>query len=232
MHPRNVTRKMASETVTASEYCERVYHLALYLESKGISARDVGCVFAPNSYHWVHMDLATLLIGAKSAGVYPNSNAKDIQYILNHTECRLLSLKDAAFHKKVLGDGEFTVPARVTNIIVFEGDTSFHPGAVSYDAALKRGRGWPDNRVPRRSMIICPRSIRIRPRSSFTRPGTTGAPKGALLSHATIWLLLPTSPSNAGNFRWPAGACSRFFRSATSPKNSNPWASASPSAIA
>ena len=70
--------------LTAREYCDRVYHLALFLQSKGFSSQDVGAIFAYNSPEWVHADLAMLLLGGRSAGLYPNSTPKDILYILDH----------------------------------------------------------------------------------------------------------------------------------------------------
>ena len=88
------------ESITAAEYCDRMYYLALFFESRGMTQQDIGTVLAPNSYHWVHCDLAYLLLGAKSAGLYPNSTSKDIAYILNHTESRFLAVKDKEFFQK------------------------------------------------------------------------------------------------------------------------------------
>src|SRR5260221_82321 len=67
--------------ITCKEYLDRVYHLALFMESRGITPNDVGCVFGPNSAQWVHADLAMLLLGGKSAGIYPNSIEKDVRYV-------------------------------------------------------------------------------------------------------------------------------------------------------
>ena len=80
--------------ITAKEYMERVYHLALFLESKGVTPAHTGCILSPNCPEWVHMDLAVMLLGAKSAGLYPNSTSKDILYILNHAEAKVVSVKN------------------------------------------------------------------------------------------------------------------------------------------
>src|SRR4051812_26412797 len=79
------------EAISTREFCDKVYHLALFLESKGMTRDDIGCILSPNCPQWVHMDLAALLVGGKSAGLYPNSTPKDILYILNHTGAKFLS---------------------------------------------------------------------------------------------------------------------------------------------
>src|SRR4051812_43101288 len=78
------------KTLTAREYRDRVYHLALFLDSKGITSKDAAAILAYNCPEWVHADLATLLVRAKSAGLYPNSTSKDIHYVLNHLEASVL----------------------------------------------------------------------------------------------------------------------------------------------
>src|SRR4051812_13419470 len=105
--------KGAWKTITAKEYSDRVFHLALFLESKGITSKEICAVLAYNSPQWVHLDLATSLMGGMTAGLYPNSSVKDIQYILNHTEATVLGVQDKDYYKKILGNGEGSVPERI-----------------------------------------------------------------------------------------------------------------------
>ncbi|MEK7689852.1 MAG: AMP-binding protein, partial [Bdellovibrionota bacterium] len=65
------------KTVTAREFCDRTFYLAVFLESKGFTKDDVGAIFSYNCPQWVQMDIAPTMLGAKSAGLYPNSNIKD-----------------------------------------------------------------------------------------------------------------------------------------------------------
>jgi long-chain acyl-CoA synthetase len=169
--------------ITAKEYCDRVYHLALFLESKGMTALDIGCIYSPNCAQWVHVDLATLLLGSKSAGIYPNSTAKDIQYVLQHTEARALTVQNKEFYDKIVQGGE-KIPASVQSLIVLDGDTSFSPLAISYDEALAEGRKLAGN-----GKNISDYLNRIDPRAPafiIYTSGTTGTPKGAMLSHDNL----------------------------------------------
>ncbi|WP_437715840.1 long-chain fatty acid--CoA ligase [Sorangium sp. So ce448] len=175
------------KTLTARDYRDRVHHLALFLESRGFDASQVGAILSYNCPQWVHVDLAALLVGGKSAGLYPNSTAKDIQYILNHTEATLLSVQNKEYFHKISGEkGEYSVPDSVSWILVFDGDTSISPKAISYEQALAEGRalaGQPGAKT------FADYLAKIDPRAGaflIYTSGTTGNPKGAMLSHDNL----------------------------------------------
>ena len=174
------------QTITAREYCDRMYHLALFLESRGFGSNDVSCIFAPNSPEWVHTDFAALLLRMKSAGLYPNSNAKDIHYILNHTEARFLAVHNAEYFRRITADeASKAILDRISLILVFDGDTSISPKAVSYQAALQDGARLADSGAkPLQAYLdrIDPNA----PAFMIYTSGTTGNPKGALLSHDNL----------------------------------------------
>jgi long-chain acyl-CoA synthetase len=171
------------ETITAGEFRDRVYHLALFLESKGMTRDDIGCILSTNCPQWVHMDLAALLVGAKSAGLYPNSTGKDIQYILNHTSAKVLAVQNKEFFDKM---GAAGLPKSVSLVIVFDGDTTVSPSAVSYEAALTEGRRLA-NAAGARTFddYLSKLDPNVGAFMIYTS-GTTGNPKGALLSHDNL----------------------------------------------
>ena len=175
------------QTITAKEYMDRVYHLALFLESRGLSGQDVGCIYSPNNPQWVQMDLATLLVGAKSAGIYPNSIDREIHYVLDHTEARVLSVANREFYEKIMGPGAvskgYKLPDRIQTLISFDNDTSFHPSAVGFETALTEGHNLASSGKSRSQADFL---SRLNPRDGafmIYTSGTTGNPKGALLSH-------------------------------------------------
>lgn len=165
------------KSITAREYCERVYHLALWLDSRGFKKEEAGVILAYNSPEWVHMDLAVLLLGARSAGLYPNSNQKDIDYILNHTEATVLSVQNRDYFKKIPA-----LPSRVKTVVVFDGDTSIYAGAVAYSAALEEGRKLAA-KPGAKSLDDYLKALDPKAGAFMIyTSGTTGNPKGALLS--------------------------------------------------
>ncbi|OFZ56154.1 MAG: hypothetical protein A2428_05385 [Bdellovibrionales bacterium RIFOXYC1_FULL_54_43] len=201
------------KTITASEFWDRVYHLALFLESRGFGSEDVSCILSPNCPQWVHLDLAAMLVGGKSAGLYPNSNPKDIMYILKQTGAKVLSVRNADYFKKVLEDpeaGRFLESVEL--IITFDKDPSISPKAVTYKSALDEGRALAA-RISEAGSRKRPQDYldRIDPRGEafiiFTS-GTTGNPKGALLSHDN---LVFTSDMVARGWRLPMGPGEELF---------------------
>jgi len=160
--------------ITAREYCDRVYFLALYLESQGFTANDITCIYSPNNPQWVHLDLGTILLGAKSAGVYPNSTPREVEYILGHTEAKVLGVQNKELFDKI------KVPASVEKIIVFEGDASFSSKAVSYREALSAGE-----KLAKSARKLDDYLGKLNPNEGqyiIYTSGTTGTPKGAMLS--------------------------------------------------
>jgi len=175
------------QEITAREYCDRVYYLALFLEARGITPKDICCILSPNCPQWVHIDLAAQLMGAKSTGLYPNATTREIVYVLTHSEAKVFSVRDAEFFKKVTSEptGQAALD-KLSVILVFDGDTSLSPKAVAYQAALDEGK----------RLSLAPGARKIEDYLKSLDPmgdafliytsGTTGNPKGAILSHDNL----------------------------------------------
>jgi long-chain acyl-CoA synthetase len=192
--------------ITCKEYLDRVYHLALFFESRGITPKDIGCVFGPNSAQWVHADLAMLLLGGKSAGIYPNSIDKDVLYVLEHTDAKVLSVANKDFFEKVGGSGK-TLPSQIKLVLVFEGDASISPIGVSYEDALKEGRKIASQPDAKKISDFLGRIDPMAPAFMIYTSGTTGNPKGALLSHDNFVF---TSDTVSKYWKLPYGSGSLF----------------------
>lgn len=169
--------------LTASTFRDRVFYLALHLEARGLSSEDAGVILSYNCPEWVHMDLAILLVGAKSAGLYPNSTTKDIRYILEHTQAKVIAVQNKDYFLKITDNGQLELPSTIQEIIVFDGDTSFSPLAVSYAEAISEGEKLAQTRE---MTDYLDRVDKDRGVILIYTSGTTGNPKGALLSHDNL----------------------------------------------
>lgn len=171
-------------SLTSKEFCDRVYWLALFFESQGMSACDILTIFSYNCFQWVHSELAAVLIGAKSAGIYPNSNSKDIKYILEHTETRFFCVKNKSDFEKI----SEIIPKKIEIILVFEGDASFSSKAISYLDAIDRGyKIFLNSNLSTKTLANY--LERLDPKASsyvIYTSGTTGTPKAALLSNDNL----------------------------------------------
>lgn len=172
------------KTLTAQEYLDRVYHLTLFLESRGFTRDEAGAILSYNCPEWVHTDLAFLAIGARSAGLYPNSTTKDIHYILNHTEATVLAVQNKDYYSKVLGEAnDRQLPERIRLVIVYDGDISVSPKAISYETAVAEGRKLAAQPNAKKFSDFLNKLDPKEGRFMIYTSGTTGNPKGALLSH-------------------------------------------------
>lgn len=170
------------QVLTAKDYADRVFHLAMYLESCGVGSNDIGAILSYNCAEWVHTELALMLLTAKSAGLYPNSTGKDIHYILNHTEATVLAVQNKDYFDKIVSDGK-VLPQNIRLVLVFDGDTSISPKAVSYAKAIAEGAKLSQGKKFEDYLA------KINPTAGsllIYTSGTTGNPKGAILSHDNL----------------------------------------------
>ena len=190
-------------SISAREFRDRVYHLGLFLESRGLGPEGCGVILSYNCPEWVQLDLATLLVGARSAGIYPNSTPRDIRYILNHTEASVLAVQNREYYAKIAdGNPGPALPDHIRLLLVFDGDTSIAPGAVAFSDAVAEGRRRAESgRAPPLADYLG----RVEPHAGVIMiytSGTTGTPKGALLSHDN---LVFASDAIAERWRLPPG---------------------------
>ena len=171
--------------ITAREFRDRVHHLALFLLSKDVSSADAGAILSYNCPQWVQTELAMLLIGAKNAGLYPNSTPKDIQYILNHTEARMLAVQNKTYFAKIKA-GSTDELKHVGFVLAFDGDTTIASNAIAFDAAIAEGKTLAGKSgQPTYEQLLSKLDPKAGSILIYTS-GTTGNPKGALLSHDNL----------------------------------------------
>ncbi len=188
--PTDIAQRVKSDglwkEISAQDYCNRVFYLALYLESKGFKRGDTSVIFSYNSPEWVHTDLAVLLVSGISCGLYPNSNFKDIEYILTNTNAKVLAVQNASYYKKLKSDkGQSAIPSSVQVLLSFDRDTSFSPQAVFIGEAIEEGRALA--KQTGKTIQTYLQSInKMDGAFLIYTSGTTGNPKGALLSHDNL----------------------------------------------
>jgi long-chain acyl-CoA synthetase len=168
--------------ITVKTFCERVYWIALFLESQGMTSKDILTLFSFNCPAWVHADLGALLLGAKTAGIYPNASPKDVAFVLQHTESRFLAVQNQRYLKKIQETPEGKEYLHQFKLIlVFEPESPLPPQGISYEDACQQGKLLASSGKSYEQYLenLNPHD----PAFIIYTSGTTGKPKGALLSH-------------------------------------------------
>ena len=172
--------------ITWRQYGENVRHAGLGLVALGLKPRDVVSIIADNGPEWLYTDLGTLSVGGVTNGIYTTDSPRQVEYIVNDSGTRFFFADNEEQLDKIL-----EVRARcpqLVKIVVYdmEGLHGFRDAQVmSFAELLELGarydREHPGAFEPMVE-IARPEDLAILVYTS----GTTGPPKGAMLSHRNI----------------------------------------------
>jgi long-chain acyl-CoA synthetase len=172
--------------ITWRQYGERARRVGLGLVALGLRPKDVVAIIADNGPEWLYTDLGTMSVGGVTNGIYTTDSPRQVEYIVNDSGARFFFAGNEEHLDKIL-QVRAQCP-QLVKIIVFdmEGLHGFTDDQVmSFDALLELGAAY-DREHPgafdAMVEIAKPEDLAILVYTS----GTTGPPKGAMLSHRNI----------------------------------------------
>ena len=174
------------KTISWNEWLNRAKEVAFALDGIGFRPGDVVSVLANTIPEWCYADLGALCAGGVSSGIYPTDAAKQVAYLVNDSRTRVLFVEDDEQLDKAL-EARSQCPT-LERIVIFDMDglAKFSdPMCISFDEFLAQGRGRMAERGRRWDEMIDSRGPDDLAILVYTS-GTTGPPKGAMLSHRNI----------------------------------------------
>ncbi|MCL0079899.1 long-chain fatty acid--CoA ligase [Dehalococcoidia bacterium] len=172
----NFTKK-----ITYREAGERAKALSQGLLSLGLNKGDKVSLLSETRYEWMQADIAILTAGGVTVTIFPTLSPTTVQYIANHSDSKMIFVENQEQLNKVLLVWE-ELP-QLKEVIVFEPlITKPRANIYTLSEVMEMGRQFEASNPGRYEKIW--RSVKPEDLSSFVyTSGTTGPPKGVMLSH-------------------------------------------------
>ncbi|GLU45953.1 AMP-dependent synthetase/ligase [Nocardiopsis ansamitocini] len=159
--------------VSAAEFAAHITRVARGLVGAGIGPKDRVAILADNRYEWTLLDYALWSVGAIPVPVYPSSSTGQIRWILEDSAAVACVTDTAERAEKVRS----ATADRATPPEVWVLDE----GAI--EDLQSRGAEIAESAVRDRRAAVVPAD----PATLVYTSGTTGAPKGCVLTHANFF---------------------------------------------
>lgn len=172
--------------ITWADYARTVRWVGHALMDLGVQPGERVGVLGENRPEWLYADLGIQAIGAVTVGIYPTSSPEQVHYVLEHSEARLVVVEGEEQLDKIL-EVRARLP-QMRRIVVMDpkGLRGFDdPMVVVFGEFLMQGRRHEDafpHDVEERLAAVRPDDVALLLYTS----GTTGPPKGAMLTHANL----------------------------------------------
>jgi len=143
----------------------------------GIEVGDRVGIIATNRPEWNMIDMAIMQIGAITVPVYPTISENDYRYIVNHSGMKLVILEGSEVMNKIAAIQPDTPDLKMIYTFV---DRKKYP---YWDQLIELGESHPHiEEIERRRNLVKPEDCS----TIMYTSGTTGCPKGVMLSHKNI----------------------------------------------
>lgn len=174
-----------------------VEHIAAALLEKGILADQKVAIASASRAQWTWSDVAILSCAAVTVPIYPSLNAQELNFVLEHSEAAGIFLENPRQLRKLASLPE--LPPHLKFAVVLEGEVQeeLKIPVYSWEQFMALGA----KKLMEDPACVKTRVAQLDPAAVATivyTSGTTGVPKGAMISHRNIYYVCRTISTNVG----------------------------------
>ena len=174
------------QSFTWREYHDHVRDFALGLVALGLKPGENVAIIGDNRPEWVWSEIAAQAAGCASVGLYQDSNVAEVAFVIDHCDAAVVVAEDQEQVDKIL-DMMDKLP-KVRHVVYTDprGLRKYrHPALIAFEAVEERGRALGQERPGLWEELVGRGKADDLAIISYTS-GTTGFPKGAMLSFRNL----------------------------------------------
>jgi len=183
-------KSQRAEGSTEAEWTSRTYRqmwdwvtgLSLGLKDLGIGDGDAVSIIARTRPEWTVADLASLALGAVTCPIYPQSEPGQAAFVINNVKAKAIFVENAQQAAKI--ESIRAECPTLEHVIAIEASGKLPAGTLTLDDVIARADMEAANRVAWRDGWLA--IDREHLATVIHTSGTTGNPKGAMLSHGNV----------------------------------------------
>ena len=172
--------------ITWADYADQVDLVGHALLALGIEAGDRVAIHSENRPEWLFADLGTNAVRGITVGLYPTNPAPEVAYLLADSGARILIAEDQEqIDKALLVESQCPTLEHIIYLDPRGVATIDNPKLMSWEDFLDRGRAHRET-DPRALEHLAREATPTDIVTLVYTSGTTGPPKGAMLSNANV----------------------------------------------
>jgi long-chain acyl-CoA synthetase len=173
--------------VTWEDHGRITQHAANGLLHYGLEPVDKVAIMSQTRPAWTWADIAALSCGAVTVPIYPTLSPSEVQYLVKHSDAKILFAETDGQAHKILDSEE--LPSMLKLIVIFEGAAPPSTGeinCITWDELISFGEKYSQThqgQLEERTAAVAPTNLA----SIIYTSGTTGVPKGVMLLHCNFY---------------------------------------------